>query len=69
MLRARQCHQALPLVDGQAESDESHPEPLHLRTSTAKVSLITLVTPVIALLLGSVLNGEAVSMRGWLGVA
>jgi drug/metabolite transporter (DMT)-like permease len=34
-----------------------------------KVSLITLVTPVIALLLGSALNGEEVSMRVWLGVA
>ena len=27
MLRARQCHQAFPLVDGQAESDESHAKP------------------------------------------
>lgn len=35
----------------------------------AKVSLITLVTPVIALLLGSALNGEEVSMRVWFGVA
>jgi drug/metabolite transporter (DMT)-like permease len=36
---------------------------------TGKVSLITLVTPVIALLLGSLLNGEAVSARVWLGTA
>lgn len=35
---------------------------------TGKVSLITLVTPVIALLLGSLLNGEDVSMRVWIGV-
>lgn len=34
---------------------------------TGKVSLITLVTPVIALLLGSMLNGEDVSARVWLG--
>lgn len=35
---------------------------------TGKVSLITLITPVIALLLGSLLNGEDVSMRVWIGV-
>jgi drug/metabolite transporter (DMT)-like permease len=34
-----------------------------------KVSLITLVTPVLALLLGSLLNGEHVGMRVWLGAA
>jgi drug/metabolite transporter (DMT)-like permease len=34
---------------------------------TGKVSLITLVTPVIALLLGSVLNGEVLSWRIWAG--
>jgi drug/metabolite transporter (DMT)-like permease len=33
-----------------------------------KVSLITLVTPVIALLLGSVVDGEEVSVHVWLGV-
>lgn len=32
-----------------------------------KVALITLVTPVLALLLGSVLNGEAVSVQVWIG--
>jgi drug/metabolite transporter (DMT)-like permease len=36
---------------------------------TAKVSLITLVTPVLALLLGSLLNGEQVGVRVWLGAA
>jgi drug/metabolite transporter (DMT)-like permease len=36
---------------------------------TGKVSLITLVTPVIALLLGSLLNGEDVGTRVWLGAA
>jgi len=36
---------------------------------TGKVSLITLVTPVIALLLGSLLNGEDVSARVWLGAS
>ena len=36
---------------------------------TGKVALITLVTPVIALLLGSLLNGEVVSVRVWLGAA
>jgi len=39
----------------------------HLEAS--KVSLITLVTPVLALLLGSFLNGEVVSLRLWLGTA
>ncbi|MFP5418076.1 MAG: DMT family transporter [Gammaproteobacteria bacterium] len=34
---------------------------------TGKVSLITLVTPVLALLLGSVADGEDVSARVWLG--
>lgn len=32
-----------------------------------KVALITLVTPVLALLLGHLLNGEAVELRVWLG--
>jgi drug/metabolite transporter (DMT)-like permease len=32
-----------------------------------KVALITLVTPVLALLLGNLLNGEAVGVRVWLG--
>jgi drug/metabolite transporter (DMT)-like permease len=34
---------------------------------TGKVALITLVTPVLALLLGSTLNGEHVGVRVWLG--
>ena len=34
-----------------------------------KVALITLVTPVLALLLGHLLNGEAVELRVWLGAA
>jgi drug/metabolite transporter (DMT)-like permease len=34
---------------------------------TAKVALITLVTPVIALLLGHGLNGEEIGLRLWLG--
>jgi drug/metabolite transporter (DMT)-like permease len=34
-----------------------------------KVALITLVTPVLALLLGSALNGEHVGTRVWLGAA
>lgn len=33
----------------------------------ARVALITLVTPVLALMLGSVLNGEQVSVRVWIG--
>lgn len=33
------------------------------------MSLITLVTPVLALLLGSLLNGEEVPLRVWLGTA
>ncbi len=37
----------------------------HLETS--KVALITLVTPVIALLLGHWLNGEEIGLRLWLG--
>ncbi|QRM19999.1 EamA family transporter [Dechloromonas sp. TW-R-39-2] len=32
-----------------------------------KVSLITLITPVIALILGNVLNGEMIEARVWLG--
>ncbi len=36
---------------------------------TGKVALITLVTPVLALLLGNLLNGEQVSVRVWLGAA
>jgi len=36
---------------------------------TGKVALITLVTPVLALLLGSLLNGEIVSLRVWAGAA
>ena len=39
----------------------------HLDTS--KVALITLITPVIALLLGHWLNGESISLRLWLGTA
>lgn len=33
----------------------------------SRVALITLITPVIALLLGQWINGEAVGPRGWLG--
>ncbi len=36
---------------------------------TGKVSLITLVTPVLALLLGNLLNGEVVSSQVWAGTA
>ncbi|MEW5769007.1 MAG: DMT family transporter [Pseudomonadota bacterium] len=36
---------------------------------TGKVSLITLITPVLALLLGSLFNGEAVSAQVWGGTA
>ena len=36
---------------------------------TGKVALITLITPVLALLLGSQLNGELVSGRVWAGTA
>ena len=36
---------------------------------TGKVALITLVTPVLALMLGSLLDGEAVGLRVWLGAA
>jgi len=36
---------------------------------TGKVSLITLVTPVMALLLGSLLNNETISPRVWFGTA
>ena len=35
--------------------------------SAARVALITLVTPVTALLLGAGLNGETVSSRVWIG--
>ncbi len=34
---------------------------------TAKVALITLITPVIALLLGNWLNGETIGLRLWIG--
>jgi len=34
---------------------------------TGRVSLITLMTPVLALLLGTLLNGEVVPVRVWLG--
>ena len=34
---------------------------------TGKVSLITLVTPVLALWLGNLLDGEVISARGWAG--
>lgn len=36
-------------------------------TEAARVALINLVTPVLALLLGSALNGEEVTLRVWLG--
>lgn len=36
---------------------------------TGRVALITLVTPVLALLLGIALNGEVVPVRVWLGAA
>ncbi|MBL8440326.1 MAG: DMT family transporter, partial [Betaproteobacteria bacterium] len=39
----------------------------HLEAS--KVALITLITPVLALLLGHLANGEAVQPRVWLGAA
>lgn len=39
----------------------------HLETS--KVALITLITPVIALLLGHWLNGESIGLRLWFGTA
>lgn len=39
----------------------------HLETS--KVALITLITPVIALLLGNWLNGESIGLRLWIGTA
>ncbi|MBW7860246.1 MAG: DMT family transporter [Rhodocyclaceae bacterium] len=38
-------------------------------SEAARVALITLVTPVLALLLGSVVDGEIVSVRVWLGTA
>jgi len=34
-----------------------------------RVALITLVTPVIALLLGNLLNGEAINAEAWIGTA
>ncbi|MBS1159283.1 MAG: family transporter [Proteobacteria bacterium] len=37
----------------------------HLEAS--KVALITLITPVLALLLGNLLNGESIGLRLWLG--
>lgn len=39
----------------------------HLEAS--KVALITLITPVLALLLGNLLNGESIGLRLWLGTA
>lgn len=39
----------------------------HLETAT--VALITLITPVIALLLGHWLNGESIGLRLWLGTS
>ncbi len=36
---------------------------------TGKVALITLVTPVLALLLGNALNGEEIVLRVWVGAA
>lgn len=39
----------------------------HLETS--KVALITLITPVIALVLGTWLNGESIGLRLWIGTA
>lgn len=36
-------------------------------TEAARVALITLVTPVLALLLGQALNGETIGARVWLG--
>jgi drug/metabolite transporter (DMT)-like permease len=38
-------------------------------SEAARVALITLVTPVLALLLGSAVDGEIVSARVWLGTA
>ena len=34
-----------------------------------RVALITLVTPVVALLLGSNLNGESIQAEAWIGTA
>lgn len=34
---------------------------------TGKIALITLITPVMALLLGNLLNGETIGLRLWLG--
>lgn len=39
------------------------------RVEATRVALITLVTPVIALLLGRLLNGEAIQTQTWLGTA
>lgn len=36
---------------------------------TGRVALITLITPVLALLLGHVLNGEEIGLRVWMGAA
>jgi drug/metabolite transporter (DMT)-like permease len=36
-------------------------------SEASKVALITLVTPVLALLLGNLLNGESIGLRLWLG--
>lgn len=38
-------------------------------TEAARVSLINLVTPVLALLLGSMLNGEVITAKVWIGAA
>jgi drug/metabolite transporter (DMT)-like permease len=38
-------------------------------TEAAKVALVSLVTPVLALLLGNVLNDEEIAARVWLGAA
>ncbi|MBI1906358.1 MAG: DMT family transporter [Rhodocyclales bacterium] len=38
-------------------------------TEAARVALISLVTPVLALMLGSVLNGEQVTARIWIGTS
>ena len=36
---------------------------------TGRVALITLITPVLALLLGILLNGEVVPVRVWFGAS
>jgi drug/metabolite transporter (DMT)-like permease len=40
-----------------------------IRIGPARVSLVTLVTPVLALLLGQMLNGETPLLQVWLGSA